>query len=135
MSNSIRTKLIDLLGPELEKEYYKEHFEYCLQNNIPTDWNDPIFKNRYLAYGMRLVANLEYKCDDFIKKKDIELVNKHNYIKHDIIMHKVKYDPNIKCIKCGEAKIKLSTIQSRSADEGPTFIRRCDNCGHESREN
>ena len=135
--NINRKKNTELIGENFELQVYTEFYNFCYKNNIPTDWNNQLFKNGYLSRCERIRKNLKYlkPNQNIIGISDLEITNKHNYVKHTIITREKNYDKNLQCRKCGEKKIVIKMQQSRSIDEGPTFNFICDSCNYISREN
>ena len=150
-STILELPLDSIIVQNLEKGMFNESVRYCKSIKSELKWSNRVFKNKYLSYGRKIVANITYTPNAPTVKSNIlnELWNAdiiagmtHEEL-YPELHEQLKYYSMAKCIdakpeqehdgffKCGKCKTKKTTytqVQTRGADEPMTIFVTCLNC-------
>ncbi len=129
-----------------EKQIYKYVYYKAVEQAVPLDWNNKLFSELYFIYSYKFIynaANDKYvlellkKGQDITEKKDIELSTVHHdkLVQKNYVERSEKYLKDTECHKCKRYLLKVKKIQSRSLDEGASFLYICSGCNYSWQEN
>ena len=134
-----REKYINYFGAKMEQQIFVFCFKFCINNNFPLDWLHPCgFKQYYILQCERFKTNIELnpplrEVENITELSDRQM--KLGYVEKKATFIEKIYSSDHACAKCGAKKISITKMQLRAADEGPTTIFTCDQCGHKRKEN